>query len=370
MIKLDYILWGIYTMVREAFANMKVKKVIVHQVYARDYENNPKEPFYSSECIPRNKVFGDKLKAKIIKSLGRESHSIQMQIKDDGEESIYKYITEYWGSSEDDEAFICLSRKVADSLVVAQKSRIYPDCLVICIEGIVQENKEFFCIVKAESQDGFSLHRDAEKIDLNYLDNLVMTKNEKFQKIGMFIKKIDGNNNITANLVDAYIFDSNTNESASKAKATYFYSNFLGLDFRDDSNRLTLKFFEKTKEFINSRDDIQDIEKINLSTDLVKYIMSEEYQMINVADFSKNIESPSLRDEYINFLIENEVPANNILKDTSMIGRPLKYRKLHFENNVQLQIPTDSFSDVVTISKDDASGETVITIKGMMLNEK
>ena len=98
--------------------------------------------------------------------------------------------------------------------------------------------------------------------------------------------------------------------------------------------------------------------------------MSEEYQMINVADFSKNIESPSLRDEYINFLIENEVPANNILKDTSMIGRPLKYRKLHFENNVQLQIPTDSFSDVVTISKDDASGETVITIKGMMLNEK
>ena len=56
MIKLDYILWGIYTMVREAFANMKVKKVIVHQVYARDYENNPKEPFYSSECIPRNKV--------------------------------------------------------------------------------------------------------------------------------------------------------------------------------------------------------------------------------------------------------------------------------------------------------------------------
>lgn len=357
-------------MTNDALVNMKVKNVIVHQVYARDYENNAKQPFYSSECIPRNKAFGEKLKEKIIKSLGRESHSIQMEIKDDGEESIYKYITEYWCSNEDDEAFINLSRKVADSLVVAQKSRKYPDCLVICIDGVVQNNKEFFCIVKAESQDGFSLKRDAEKINLNYLDNLVMTKNEKFQKIGMFIKKIDGNKNITANLVDSYIFDSNTNESASKSKATYFYSDFLGLDFRNDSDRLTLKFFEKTKEFFNSNESIEDIEKINLSTKLVEYIMSENSHMINASDFSKNIEKSDVRDEYINFLGENEVPVNNILKDTSMIGKPLKYRKLRFDNDIQLQIPTDSFSDVVTISKDDLSGETVITIKGMMLNEK
>ena len=357
-------------MTKDTFANMKVLKVIAHQVYARDYANNAKQPFYSSKCIPRNTAFGEKLKAKIIKSLGRESHSIQMEIKDDGEESIYKYITEYWCSTEDDAAFINLSHKVADSLVIAQKSRKYPDCLVICIAGVVQNDKEFFCIVKAESQDGFSLNRDAETINLNYLDNLVMTKNEKFQKIGMFIKKIDGNKDLTANLVDSYIFDSNTNESASKSKATYFYSDFLGLDFRNDSDRLTLNFFEKTKEFINSNEHIQDIDKIYLFTQLVTYIKSEDCPMINAADFSKNIVNSSIRDEYITFLTENEVPVNNILKDTSMIGKPLKYRKLHFENNVQLQIPTDSFSDVVNISKDDASGETIITIKGMMLNEK
>ena len=53
-----------------------------------------------------------------------------------------------------------------------------------------------------------------------------------------------------------------------------------------------------------------------------------------------------------------------------MIGNSLKVRNLCFSNNVKVQIPTEKFGEAVEITKDTITGETVIKIKGLMLNEK
>ena len=38
-------------MAQDAFRNMIIKRVIVHQVFRRDTDNKVRNPFFSSECV-------------------------------------------------------------------------------------------------------------------------------------------------------------------------------------------------------------------------------------------------------------------------------------------------------------------------------
>ena len=133
---------------------------------------------------------------------------------------------------------------------------------------------------------------------------------------------------------------------------------------------MTLNFVEYTKSFINEISEISDINKIELSTALLSYVKSEGREIINPSDFAKdNFESPELIDKYTNFLSQHSIDTSSIHKDTSMLGNLLKVRKLVFSNNVRLQIPADEFEESIELSKNEA-GETIVKIKGLMLDEK
>lgn len=359
-------------MAQDAFRNMIIKRVIVHQVFRRDTDNKVRNPFFSSECVTLSDDFNTKMKERIIKLLGQESHSIRMEIEDDGEESTYSHVVKYWKcKSREENKFIDASKEITNNLVKIQDSRRYPDALLLCVEGTVRkDNRDFFCIIKAESQDGFLITQEAEKIGLDYIANLFMTKNEKFQKLGMFIKTVDSNDNIPKNVVETYLFDSNTDDSISKAKAKYFYHDFLGLNFRNDSKKQTSAFFHETKNFINSIKELNDVEKIELTTELLDYINDPDRMIINAGEFAKKYFSATVKGNYVRFLEEKQIDTNSIHKDVKMLGNALKYRKLCFGNFVKLQIPSDLFSEDVDIKRDAKSGETLITIKGMMLNER
>ena len=257
-------------------------------------------------------------------------------------------------------------------LSLAQNKRSHPGGIIICVEGTVQQApKPFFCIIKAEKQDGFSLTRNEDGVVLSYIDDIFMTKNEKFQKLGLFINNAVSGRNIEQKDIDCYIFDSNTNASISKAKAEYFYRSFLGLTFRRDSDVITNKFFQETKQFIKGLAEISDIKKIELSTALLAYINSEGTTTINPIDFAEQsfTEAPII-DRYTSYLTNRGVALESIHKDTSMIGNALKVRSLFFSNNVKLQIPTEEFNEAIEITKDETTGETIIKIKGLMLDEK
>jgi hypothetical protein len=358
-------------MANNKFTNMRIKRIIIHQIYKRDEANIMVPPFLSSACCIQDFKYTSKVRDRIVNSMGKESHSIRMEIVDHDEKSVYKAISDYWQDNTDDEKFIELSKSITQMLSETQNSRRYPDCAVICIDGTVQEiDKPFFCIIKAERQDGFSLKLESESLNLSYIDEIFMTKNEKFQKIGIFIDNAIRGRDIEPKDVDTFIFDSNTDSSISKSKAEYFYKTFLGLGFRRDSNLLTLNFVEHTKNFINGLNEINDINKIELSTALLSYIKAEGRETINPSDFAKdNFENPELIDKYTNYLTQHSIDMSSIHKDTSMLGNILKVRKLVFSNNVKLQIPADEFEDSIELSKNDA-GETIIKIKGLMLDEK
>lgn len=354
------------------FVNMQIKKIIVHQIFQREEKTTMIQPFYSSSCCVLDGNYTNKIKDRIVKAMGNGSHSLRMEIVDSDDESVYKIISEYWKNGNEEEQFITISQKLTLLLANAQNNRRYPGGIIIFVEGTVQYNsKPIFCIIKAEEQDGFSLKKSVENLGLSYVANIFMTKNEKFQKIGVFINNAVKGREIKVNDIDCFIFDSNTDPSISKSKAEYFYKSFLGLDFRKDSDVLTQSFAENTKSFIKSLEEISDVEKIKLSTSLISYISSDGITVINPTDFAKNnFKSPEIIDKYLKYLTDRSVEVNSIHKNVAMLGNFLKTRNLLFSNKVKLQIPVDEFDESVEITKNDANGETIVRIKGQMLNEK
>lgn len=354
------------------FSNLKINRIIVHQIYQREEKTVLIPPFYSSSCCEVDVNYNSKIKERIVKSMGSGSHSIRMDISDTSDDSAYKAISNYWANGEGEAGFIELSKTLTLMLANAQNNRRYPGGILIFVDGTVQaNNRQLFCIIKAEEQDGFSLKKEVNNLDLSYVAQIFMTKNEKFQKIGIFINNAIKGRNIDFKDVDSFIFDSNTDPSISKSKAEYFYDSFLGLNFRKDSDLLTYNFVECTKRFIKSLQNVDDVKKIEMSTALLAYVGAEGLAIINPKDFAaNNFNTPELIDEYEKYLTERSVELNSIHKNTAMLGGLLKTRNLLFSNKVKLQIPVDEFEEAVEIVKDEASGETIVKIKGLMLSEK
>lgn len=358
-------------MIANKCINMRITRIIVHQIFKREENGDLVSPLYSASCAAMNTGYASKIKERIIKSMGNESHSIRMEIVNDSNDSVYNLIQSYWNQNSNEKKFIGLSKKLTGLLANIQNNRRYPGGVVICVEGTVQLlNKPFFCIIKAEMQDGFSLNKANENLDFSYINDIFMTKNEKFQKIGLFINNAVKGREIKPTDVDCYVFDSNTDISIAKSKAEYFYKTFLGLNFRKDSDVLTNHFVQTTRSFIQSL-PLSDVKKIDLTTSLSSYIREQGLLIINPLDFAKaNFVEPEMIDSYKAYLSEHSVPLESIYKNTTMLGKWLKTRNLFFTNNVKLQVPVEEFEDIIEITKDEKSGETIVKIKGMMLNEK
>ena len=351
--------------------NMKIKRYIVHQIFKRDENKKLILPQYSDMCGAMNIGYVPKIRERIVKSMGSESHSIRMEIINIDENSVFNLIQNYWKMSHEEQDFINLSKRLTYMLAEVQNNRRYREGVVIFVEGTVQAvDKPFICIIKAEMQDGFSLKKSDDNLDLSYIDKIFMTKNEKLQKIGLLINNAVKGRTIEAKDVDCYIFDSNTDTSIAMSKAEYFYKTFLGMDFRKDSDVLTKQFVQTTKEFIQNM-PVEDVEKIELSTALSSYVRERGTQIINPVDFAKaNFENEEVIDSYNKYLSDHSIPLESIHKNTNMLGNWLKTRSLVFSNKVKVQVPVDEFDDAVEIKKDKKSGETIVTIKGMMLCEK
>lgn len=350
------------------FENIVIQRIILHEVYKRGDSNTYIEPFYNDQLSELDIVAKDVLRKRIIKSMGNESRSLEMDIDDDGENSVCNIIKAYWNNGSLEEEFIVMSKLLTKRLAEIQDTKRYPGGIIVVLSGTVQLAKKFVCIIKAEKQGGFTaIDKDGSKI-LQYISDLLLTQNQKLQKMGAFICNTE--NEVLTEDIDAIIFDSNTDSSTSDSKAKYFYSDYLGLKFKMDSDVLTERFYKVSKKFILENEKIPEDERIEKLTNLLSYIRMDTRLTLNSSIFADMaFEDKELKDDYLQYARKNNVPEINIHKDTSMLGKKISQRNLVLDDEVKIQIPVEYFGKNVTIDKDD-NNETVITIKGMKLNER
>lgn len=350
------------------FINFKIDKVIIHKIFRREDKSIMVPPLYNETCSTLDIEAKRALNTRIIRAFGNDAHSIEMSIENTEEESVYKYITDFWLTDQSDTHFIELSKRLTQLLAKAQASRLYPDGIVIVLKGTTKPiSVDYIAIVKAEISDGFNIENNNGESIIQYVNNLLLTSQQKLHKIGLFINNQVRGRKIEKKDVSVFLFDSNTADSVSDAKSTYFYKTFLGLKFREDADVMTNKFYTYTKRFINNS-GLEPAERIRLQTALHGYLVVRNNLNINLSDFADEFfTEDSVKDKYLNELEELGVPRTSIRKDLSMISNK-KTRKLSFENAIKITAPIDEFDENVII-EDDGNGNTIIKIRGKYINE-
>lgn len=350
------------------FINTKIEKVVIHKIFRRENKNEVIPPFFNQSCSELDAEAKRALTQRITRAFSNNKHAIQMSIDDTGEESVFGYLREFWLSNQSDIKLLELSERLTYLLAHAQNSRVYPDGIVIILKGTTKPiNLDYIAVIKAEISDGFNIENSNGENLFQYVNNLLLTGQQKLHKIGFFINTQVKGREINKNDVLAFLFDSNTAESVADAKSTYFYKTFLGLKFREDADVFTNKFYVSTKKFINES-GLDTEERIRLQTALNDYLMVQNNFNICVEDFANQyIQEAPTKDIYLNKMQAAGIPTTAIRRDLSMVADK-KTRKLSFENAIRLTAPIDEFEENITI-REDEQGNTVISIRGRYLNE-
>lgn len=355
------------TVMNKNLENMHINRIIYHKIYKRKQKDIFINPQFSTGCAILQKDGLDTIRTRIIDAVGSSSHAIEMQICNYGEESACKLLIDYYNSDKSEKDFIEISKRMALYLTMAQNSSRYPGGVLLVVEGTIQNDcRDFIVIMKAESQQAFNIP-SSNSGSMDFIQNLILSPTQKLYKLGMFVLK--NKQKINKDAFDCIIFDTNTETSRSSGFSEYFYKDFLGLDYKQNSNIQTKDFFFKTKEFINNQLSLKDEDKIKLLTNLHSYVNNNVETTLNCKTFAERyIIDPSMRDNYYKSCESKGLSLTSIHKDLSLLAKKIKTRSVFLDNNIEIKVPSEQFSSLLNIKEDD--GNTIITVKGKAIKEK
>lgn len=364
----------------QQFFNLKINKLILHQVFSLGDERNLIEPKYNSELTTLPPDGLGEFQQRILQSVGKKSSSIEMEISNPTENATFQYILEFLQAEANDSSnkaetsFIDNSKKIAYKLASSYSTRRIPGGIVIIFSGTMGiHNNRFIGIIKAEKQTGFSLIDSDEEMLLNFLTDLLLTPNQKLYKIALYIENtlleysdIDSN---TANNFKIYLYDKNMSLNDTTKAALYFYQTFLGCSIKQSDKKYTLDFYEATKRFINTS-SLDDEKKVDCINALHTYLKVDNSSIIHASQFAEDyLPDAQTKNNYVNFIEEQGIPTRAITKDIEFIRNRLSTRKLNFSSKVRISAPSEQFDDLVKVTKGD-SGQTIVSIKGVILEQQ
>lgn len=349
---------------------MEIQKIVIHQVFRRESKESIIPPLYNNVCSDLDDKSIDALHKRFVKSLGDNSNSMKMEIVDTGESSVFKYISNFWLTNQEDDNFIMLSKELTRLLTVAQSDGRIPGGVVVVVKGIATEyKKDFIAIIKAEKHDGFNITQEEGKNLFKYFNNIVLSPQQKLHKLGYFVNNAVKGRSIEKKDVDAFVYDSNTSAKSISSYADYFYNRFLGLNFRTDAEFITNKFFLSTRDFINTCVQVKTDDKIIIQEDLRNYLETTSTSVINPNDFiRRTVMDGTIIDKYLEYVNTQGVPLRDTKKHLALVNKSMKERRIAFENRIKLYGPSESFKENVSIEEKGA--DTIIIIKGKYLSEK
>ncbi len=346
------------------FSNLRIDRIIVHQVFQRDENRAIVPPKFSTELTVLDQFGISTFQERIVNALGNASHSIEMTISESDANSTFNICSQLLDASHND--FKNNSKSLPLKLAQAQTSRKIPGGILVIFDGqIGPNNKRFIGIIKAEIHSGFSIEEQNNRLLLKYLSELLLTPQQKLYKIAIFVEELrttsipkDPENYIV------FVYDHNMTRSETQQAAQYFYESFLGCSFSPSNKKLTSDFYTFTKEHINSL-EINEEEKLDLNTSLYTYLKTSQNTFIEVSEFANQYFNLNERDSYLEFMYSKGIPERAILKDISYIKYKLRRRNIKFTSNVRISAPSDQFNELVQIEQTN-DNRTLVSIKGII----
>jgi hypothetical protein len=331
-------------------ANLRIQRVIAHQIFDRPITGDAKEPNCSTQCTPMIPSGMQTLQTRITEALGNDSHSIEMYITQSEAGSVYSYCNKLLTSN--DATFVEISQELAKKLAQSQTSRNIPGGILVVFDGLIgYDNKKIIGLIKAEIHEGFGLKTTSNALFLDFISKLLLTPSQKLYKIGIFVEtKTPQNEDLRdPECYEVLVYDHNLmNKTETAQAAKYFYELFLGCGFCPSDKKLTRDFYFFTKEYIEQMPLEKDI-KLDLHNSLYSYLKVSQSNVVEIAGFSQEYLDADYRDGYRTFMTENKVPEHAITKDLEYINNKLKRRQIHFTSEVKIIAPSDNFDELVKI---------------------
>ncbi|WP_330925251.1 nucleoid-associated protein [Candidatus Sororendozoicomonas aggregata] len=349
-----------------SFTNFNLNRIILHNVYAPNGKERT-EPGISKELIALDDKALGKLEERLTAVLGRGSHCMEMEIANISESGCFAKACKIMHTSDSD--FIRFSEAFAHKHTEAHTSTRWPGGALVILDGTVGVSPERHCliIIKAERQEGFK----QEKNTMEYLENLLLTPQTKLYKVGVFVELADGASradDVDVGQFSVFIFDRNMIGGDERRAAKYFYDDFLGLRTPYKAEHQTREFFELTTKFIDES-ELDQRQKFDLHNALYTYLKTDQSNVVEVSGFAKHYLQAGTRDDYERYMRKEGFSNSAVLKDTSLLGKKLKIRRMQFSSDVTVAAPTDKFQSSIKVIETTLEGTTVY-IEGKMLEQK
>lgn len=343
----------------------EISRVIAHEV-VKAREGTPSNPPQMSDSL----MLLTDVKAKglmfdrINSTIGQGSKSVDVQVETP---AVFHILTSMLDA--DDDQFIHYSKDLANALSLVQTAGTIKAGVAVFIQGKCFYNDEslrFIAVIKADPDQALHRTYKCNRIELDYVNNILFGTSNRLLKIGFFIEeqKLDSNTEPSPRKPEDFtikVFDHLMNNSSDANAARYFYQAFLGCKLAETSAVQSKKFFEFTNAFIMDS-NLKQEEKETCRGGLFAFMRSNK-ATIDASEFAREFLPTEIQSQYIGYCNENNI-LTAFSKDNALILSKLKKRTIRFSSKVTIYASTDILDDNVKIEDQDEDGWTLVKIKG------
>lgn len=331
--------------------HLKINRIIIHQVFRRGEDGKIIKPWRSHEFTNFDKHAMDTFRARVVGALGHNSKAVQMEIVNQNANQLPSIIDKM--VEQEKESFAVSSYDIARKLTSAQHTKNIPGGIVVVFDGKQgNEGKKFLGIIKADIYSAYEKMSNPKtnEISLKFVEEVLLTpSNRLYKTAGFFENTIYDKKSVDLNEKwKVMVADYQINKVDGKAAAKYFYSDFLGCNYPQNSARKTKQFYDHAKNFIDNLDYSQAI-KIDYYNALVTYLKVDTSTSISASDFAERYFDIDTQDVFVDYMESSGLPSTSFAKDIEHITRNLKMRKISFGRDIKIFAPAEAFKSKVEI---------------------
>jgi hypothetical protein len=345
---------------------MTINRVVVHTIPARGPNKNLVPPSGGADVLHPNGTVSDVVVARISKALGHNSHGVQADFEDTGDDSAFSLACAMMDCADPD--FKSHAQTAAEKLAQVQLSKAFNSAKLISMSGTVGAiSRPFAAFIKADLEQALAETTKQGQSVLDVLNDLFLTESQRLYKIGFFLRTAAGTGKKAGKYApehhSVHVYDHLMTGTESRNAAFYFYNEFLGADVAASDRRLTQDFFEKTLKFFDEKGFSQG-KRIALGEALRAELRSNN-QTLSVTNFAQvHLQSAKDQADYVAYMQKSGFPAHAITKDVDYVTNRLRRRqKVYFDSDVVISTPADAIKDLLKF-KDNGDGTTTVTVRG------
>jgi len=254
--------------------------------------------------------------------------------------------------------FVGMSQEVARHLYQSQTGVPSSGLLTVMQASVAQFPA--IAILKLEKESGVRV-REQEyggkaTFDIEHIPDLMLSKNTKVFKVGLFVQTGD-----TLETIEGSISDKQRGRFPVTEVADFFLKKFLGCRLYEAPEVTTKRFLRATEDFIN-KEVIDPQSKARYEIALLATLNSVEAE-INPTTFAQQHLRVPDQQRYIESLDVADVPSRRpFQKDLTLIASTLSRVRLDFAGGALLMAPPEQFDDMVHVER-LGDGRTRATIE-------